>query len=584
MRIGPKLLLQFLSVALLGTVLGGLGVGNLLFLKSQVGNTYGRGTVALSNLVMLSEAFLKLDLQVRDLVVARDAVDRQTAAVAVQDARKTYERYHSIALTLVLDDMDRYNFAELDLAYQRYEEALGRVVSAAPEDIRPAGLEVSRRIHAISDYVISTSQTWSETTRSQVVATITIMAVVSILYLLAALLLSLLLSRGIAASLAQVSSLLARLEQGNLGGRATNIVLRRRDEIGWLGRDVNSLAISLEKNVRSIAEVGDSLHVVAGHVDSQMTATASATAVITDRVEAVERRIVDQGSMVAKSEAVALEVISKIGGLDRLIEIQSGQVTESSSSVEEILNNLREFSMLVGSLAESFSLLLVNSEQGREKLDHTAESAHQISEESRKLQDANLMVKTLAEQTNLLAMNAAIEAAHAGDAGRGFAVVAEEIRRLAESSSSQSIEINEDIRSIQSHIDKMVEATGDTQRSLDSTINRIVVLSQIERTLSIAVRDQSEGSHRILEATQRLERITSEVKDGSARMLMDCGAIGQEMAALRQLSGDIRTDMEEILSETNAIVGAVVTGAGWGVKNTEMARHLREQMERFHFG
>jgi methyl-accepting chemotaxis protein len=93
------------------------------------------------------------------------------------------------------------------------------------------------------------------------------------------------------------------------------------------------------------------------------------------------------------------------------------------------------------------------------------------NQSSNKIGEASSVIASIAEQTNLLALNAAIEAARAGDAGRGFSVVADEIRKLAEKSSTSTKDIYNMVNELQRNAQEAVH----TMKKISATIKERIV-------------------------------------------------------------------------------------------------------------
>ena len=90
-----------------------------------------------------------------------------------------------------------------------------------------------------------------------------------------------------------------------------------------------------------------------------------------------------------------------------------------------------------------------NLQQMSQKTTETAVSVDHLNERTSQIGGIVRLIREIADQTNLLALNAAIEAARAGEQGRGFAVVADEVRKLAERTSSATSDIGALVLAIQ---------------------------------------------------------------------------------------------------------------------------------------
>ncbi len=351
------------------------------------------------------------------------------------------------------------------------------------------------------------------------------------------------------------SSILQQLRQMTSGEKdlSGRITIASVDELGLIAGFVNEFNSGLADGINAIKEAQQKLSVIGEELRSSASDSAKAVGNIASNIDSVGSTIIDQAGSVNESSSAVEEISKNIESLDALVGAQSASVTGASSAIEEMVSNIGTITASMDKMASQFGSLLTAVGAGKEVLAGSGKSIQLIAERSATLFEANKVVSTIAAQTNLLAMNAAIEAAHAGAAGRGFSVVADEIRRLAETASSQSKKISRELKDVQSAIDEVVDASGGTENSFNRVALLVAETDTLVREVNAAMREQKEGSLQILGALGSMKDVTGQVEFGSREMSTGNTTVLSEVTRLREITEHINESMELISAESRGI-------------------------------
>ena len=435
---------------------------------------------------------------------------------------------------------------------------------------------VKIKVEGLDWYIISTGSTAEFYTNFWQFIRVSIISV--LITALAATIISFWFSRILTRPIIRLFGILNSMATGDF---TMKIEAKGKDEISQMIHMLNDTQDGIKNMIINIRDKSKILSDIGNNLASSMNQTAAAVNEITANIQNIKTRVINQSASVTETNSTMEQVVGNISKLNAHIEDQSTQIAQASSAIEQMVANIRSVTETLIKNETNVNSLSEASEVGRSGLSDVASDIQEIARESEGLLEINAVMENIASQTNLLSMNAAIEAAHAGEAGRGFAVVAAEIRKLAESASTQSKTTAVVLKKIKTSIDKITNSTDNVLNKFEAIDSNVRIVSGQEGLIRNAMEEQGAGSKQLLEGVSNVNDITRSVRSGSVEMHQGAKEVVTESKNLEHLTQEITLGMNEMATGSEQINLAVNQVNDMSSKTRETIEQLIKEVSKF---
>ncbi len=345
-----------------------------------------------------------------------------------------------------------------------------------------------------------------------------------------------------------VTLLQDKLFQAGRGNLTVQCDITSTDEIGILKSSFNSMVEQQSEIVSYIKDACSNLSTSSHELAATSEQVTSAVSEIADNIQNVSIQSDEGSQSIAKVSDVLLEFSS-------LIENAKNLTVSTQENSRTALEAAALGKSIIAETKERMSVIDLKTLE-------TEKQITVLNEYTQKIGMISDTINSLAEQTNLLSLNAAIEAARAGDAGKGFAVVAEEVRKLAEQSTSGAKEVALLVNKILESTSSVVSATLESGKEAKTGVETVNRAGESFEKILAAVDSTSKDVSRIVD-------ITKDEMASSDKIIHLISSVANTITSTAQKAHEVAASTEEI----TAAIGTVN-------ENTQNSSQLAVELQK----
>lgn len=259
------------------------------------------------------------------------------------------------------------------------------------------------------------------------------------------------------------------------------------------------------------------------------------------------------------------ETTYSMSRLDSFLQDMASNGRDLESSTETANRVALEGTKVVGEMGKENEAIITSVKQAASAV----EDLGRWSQEVGKIVE---VIRDIADETNLLALNAAIIAAQSGEHGKAFGVVAEEIRGLAERTSSSTKEISDLVKAVQKNVANVVtnmkKSLQRVERGELLTRNAGMVLEKVfesfessrglAKQIATSTFEHKIDSSHVVRSLHKVADIARRIEEHNFSKWAAAGETLATARVLKALSRD-RQEGATVLATREAAAGQVLT-------------------------